>query len=143
MFTVARVFVLSAFCLQWVGKAQAVDVTNAAEKYDYIIVGGGTSGCVVAGRLSEDPDVSVLIIEAGPILDGDEELQNVLGRPTFENKDAAAEAYLWPNISTEPNEGLNGRTGRMSLARVSSSPSPFMNLHENNPWRRSPAEAQP
>ena len=32
---------------------------------DYIVVGGGSGGCAVAGRLTEDPDLSVTVLEAG------------------------------------------------------------------------------
>lgn len=35
------------------------------ETFDYVVAGGGTAGCVVAARLSEDPNVRVLLIEAG------------------------------------------------------------------------------
>ncbi|KJK77220.1 hypothetical protein H634G_07527 [Metarhizium anisopliae BRIP 53293] len=38
---------------------------KTASKYDYIVIGGGTSGLVIANRLSEDRNVSVLVIEAG------------------------------------------------------------------------------
>lgn len=38
---------------------------DAPQAFDFIVVGGGTTGCTVAGRLAENPKVSVLVIEAG------------------------------------------------------------------------------
>jgi choline dehydrogenase len=39
------------------------------ETFDYVVVGGGSSGCIVAGELSQDPAVRVLLLEAGPHAD--------------------------------------------------------------------------
>ena len=74
------------------------------EEFDYIVVGGGTAGCVLANRLSADPNVSVLLLEAG-----------------------GKDDYFWIHVpvgylytignprtdwcfKTEPEPGLNGRS---------------------------------
>ena len=87
-------------------------MSNLFGKYDYIIVGAGTAGCVLANRLSADPTVRVLLIEAG-----------------------GKDNWIWIHIPvgylfcignprtdwcyrTEPCEGLNGRSILYARGRV-------------------------
>ncbi|MGV9711870.1 GMC family oxidoreductase [Gordonia sp. NPDC003424] len=44
------------------------------DTFDYVIAGGGTAGCVLAARLSEDPEISVCLVEAGPSDVGDDNI---------------------------------------------------------------------
>jgi choline dehydrogenase-like flavoprotein len=66
--------------------------------YDYVIVGAGSAGCVLAARLSEDPDTSVLLLEAGPP-DVKENIHVPLGYLQLARTDVDWDYYTVP----EPN----------------------------------------
>jgi choline dehydrogenase len=75
----------------------------ASESFDYIVIGAGSAGAVVASRLSEDKDVSVLLLEAG----GPDRHPLQL-MPIAFLKVAHHRRYNW-GFESEPEPGLNGR----------------------------------
>ncbi len=76
-----------------------------SDVFDFVVIGAGSAGCVVAGRLTEDPGVTVCVLEAGG--SGDSALVNI---------PAAAVVMLPTRINnwafeTVPQAGLDGRKG--------------------------------
>jgi len=75
----------------------------ATQRYDYVIVGAGSAGCVLANRLTQDPNVTVLLLEAGGASTG-----------LFKDMPMAFPKYVlrrdlnW-NFESEPEPHLNGR----------------------------------
>ncbi|RDW69233.1 FAD protein-2 [Coleophoma cylindrospora] len=89
----------------------AITLEPEGSVFDYIVCGGGTSGSVVAARLAENEDVSVLVIEAGQ---HNSLLENtIMVGGWSQNFDTEAD---W-NIITEPSPGANGRQVKVSRGK--------------------------
>jgi len=96
------------------GAASLVSRTRAqsSSEFDYVIVGAGSSGCVVANRLSADPTVRVLLIEAGEPYTNDPSITTP-GRWVS----LIGSRFDW-GYATEPEPGLNGRSLRWPRGRI-------------------------
>ncbi|KAL9935400.1 hypothetical protein V8E36_005748 [Tilletia maclaganii] len=90
------------------------DHSKLDKSYDYIVIGGGLAGLTVAARLSEDSNVTVAVIEAGPSGVGDTKL-------TIPNanlyRTSVGSAYDW-QWTTSSQPGLNGRSAPWPRGKV-------------------------
>jgi choline dehydrogenase len=90
----------------WYPKDQRTTVNeldDSADTFDYVIVGAGTSGSIVASRLAEDPKVSVCVIEAGP-----SDLRPYVYLPAGFTKTLTQKSVTW-QFKTEPTDMTGGR----------------------------------
>jgi choline dehydrogenase-like flavoprotein len=81
-------------------------------EFDYVIVGGGSAGCVLAARLSEDPAVRVCLLEAGGTDDS-----ALIHAPAGFALMAPMKRNIWP-FETVPQAGFNGRRGYQPRGKV-------------------------
>jgi len=82
------------------------------QSFDYVIVGGGSAGCALASRLSEDPTVSVCLIEAGK-----KDTSPFIHAPAGVAATVPWGFFSW-HYDTVPQKGFNGRLGFQPRGKV-------------------------
>lgn len=87
-------------------------VKSDIEEFDYVIIGAGSAGCVLAGRLSEDPAVTVCLIEAGGA-----DNSTLIHMPAGVVAMVPSPIHNW-QFKTEPQPELNGRRGYQPRGKV-------------------------
>lgn len=85
---------------------------NFMARYDYVIVGAGTAGCVLAARLSEDPAVRVLLLEAGA-----RDTHWSIRIPSAIGRNYQSGPFNWGFLST-PQKHLNNRVVVQARGKV-------------------------
>jgi choline dehydrogenase-like flavoprotein len=85
---------------------------TSAPEFDYVVVGAGSAGCVLAARLSEDPSVKVALLEAGP-----PDKSVLLHCPAGLALIAKSGQANW-GYETVPQAGLGGRRGYQPRGKV-------------------------
>ena len=85
---------------------------QATEEFDYVIVGAGSAGCVLANRLTEDPDVRVAVLEAGG-----SDTSVLIRMPAAFSLPLANDRYNW-YYHTEPEPSMDGRRMYCPRGRV-------------------------
>ena len=83
-----------------------------SQAYDYVIVGAGSAGCTLANRLTEDPNVTVCLIEAGPT-----HKHWSVSTPGLALVNMVTKKRNW-GFETVPQEGLGGRRGYQPRGKV-------------------------
>lgn len=86
--------------------------TENSQTYDYVIVGSGAAGSILAARLSEDPNITVCVLEAGP-----SDLRPYVRVPSGFVKTLTQPEITW-QFKTEPSEGSGGRRISTTQGRI-------------------------